>query len=330
MKHDEATMRIISKLDLLYGETINTGRVRKIIEEVLADYEINEMSTALAVIDNMNDMIMLYLATKKTEGLSDNSINQYSLHLRNFADNMRKNVQDITTMDIRVFLAKYGQTVEKNNTIATKTTIIRGFFNWLFNEEYVTKNPMNKIKTIKVEKRIREALTKEEFEILRTGCKTLRQKALLEVLYATACRLDEVENMKIADIDWNRLQLRVIGKGNKERVVYLSAVAQVHLTKYLQSRKDNSNALFLTERTPHKNIEAGAIQREIKKIMKQSGLQKNVYPHIIRHTAATHLLNAGMNVTVLQEILGHESLDTTMIYGKISNSAVENEYRKCS
>ena len=78
------------------------------------------MSTALAVIDNMNDMIMLYLATKKTEGLSDNSINQYSLHLRNFADNMRKNVQDITTMDIRVFLAKYGQTVEKNNTIATK------------------------------------------------------------------------------------------------------------------------------------------------------------------------------------------------------------------
>lgn len=330
MKHDEATMRIISKLDLLYGETINTGRVRKIIEEVLADYEINEMSTALAVIDNMNDMIMLYLATKKTEGLSDNSINQYSLHLRNFADNMRKNVQDITTMDIRVFLAKYGQTVEKNNTIATKTTIIRGFFNWLFNEEYITKNPMNKIKTIKVEKRIREALTKEEFEILRTGCKTLRQKALLEVLYATACRLDEVENMKIADIDWNRLQLRVIGKGNKERVVYLSAVAQVHLTKYLQSRKDNSNALFLTERTPHKNIEAGAIQREIKKIMKQSGLQKNVYPHIIRHTAATHLLNAGMNVTVLQEILGHESLDTTMIYGKISNSAVENEYRKCS
>ncbi len=330
MKHDEATMRIISKLDLLYGETINTGRVRKIIEEVLSDYEINEMSTALAVIDNMNDMIMLYLATKKTEGLSDNSINQYSLHLRNFADNMRKNVQDITTMDIRVFLAKYGQTVEKNNTIATKTTIIRGFFNWLFNEEYITKNPMNKIKTIKVEKRIREALTKEEFEILRTGCKTLRQKALLEVLYATACRLDEVENMKIADIDWNRLQLRVIGKGNKERVVYLSAVAQVHLTKYLQSRKDNSNALFLTERTPHKNIEAGAIQREIKKIMKQSGLQKNVYPHIIRHTAATHLLNAGMNVTVLQEILGHESLDTTMIYGKISNSAVENEYRKCS
>ena len=189
---------------------------------------------------------------------------------------------------------------------------------------------MNKIKTIKVEKRIREALTKEEFEILRTGCKTLRQKALLEVLYATACRLDEVENMKITDIDWNRLQLRVIGKGNKERVVYLSAVAQVHLTKYLQSRKDNSNALFLTERTPHKNIEAGAIQREIKKIMKQSGLQKNVYPHIIRHTAATHLLNAGMNVTVLQEILGHESLDTTMIYGRISNSAVESEYRKCS
>jgi integrase/recombinase XerD len=330
MKHDEVIMRIVTGLYAEYGDSIDTVKVRRIIETVMYGYDVTAKETLPAIIDNMNDMIMLYLATKKTEGLSDNSIEQYGLHLRNFADSMRRNVEDISTMDIRVYLAKYGQTVEKNTSIATRTTILRGFFNWLFNEEYITKNPMAKIKTIKVEKRIREALTKEEFEILRGGCKTLRQKALLEVLYATACRLDEVENMKITDIDWNRLQLRVIGKGNKERIVYLSAVAQVHLTKYLHSRKDNCNALFLTERAPYKNIGDKAIQKEIKKIMKQSGLQKNVYPHLIRHTAATHLLNAGMNVTVLQEILGHESLDTTMIYGRISNSTVESEYRKCS
>lgn len=330
MKHEEATIRIIEKLDKIYGDAINPMKVRKIIEEVLNDYDVNEKTTAIALLNNMNDLTMLYMVTKKTEGLSDKTIKGYGQHLIRFSRYMNKNAEDISAIDIRLYLASYSRTGIKNTTLATETDVLRGYFNWLENEEYIKKSPMRKIKNVKVEKRIRKALTKEELEILRTGCKTLRQKAMLELIYSTGCRLSEIENMNITDIDWQRLQLKVIGKGNKERVVYINATAQVHLKAYLHSRADINPALFVSEKKPFGRLSGRGIEREIKQIMEQSGVDKNVFPHLLRHTAATHLLNAGMEVTVLQEILGHESLDTTMVYAKTSSNEVEHEFRKCS
>lgn len=330
MKSQEAAIRIVGKLDLLYPGLIDQVKVRQVVEEVLYGYTVEEKETSLAIIDNMNDMILLYLATRKTEGLSDITLEGYGRNLGRFADHMRKNVEDISTMDIRMYLARYSKTGVMNSTVATHTDILRGFFNWLKSEEYIDRNPMEKIKSMKTEKRMRQALTKEEFEILRGGAKTLRQKALLEILYATGCRLEEVEKMKKQDIDWHRLQMRVIGKGDKERIVYLNAAAKIHVKKYLMSRLDDCDALFVTQRKPIKFLGRRAIQREIKQIMRQSGLTKNVYPHLIRHTMATHLKNSGMEITTLQEILGHEDTATTLIYAKVDNRAIENEYRKYS
>lgn len=329
MKSQEAAIRITSELGLLYPQ-LDQARVRQVIEGILYDYDVNTKCTDLAVIDNMSDMILLYLATKKTEGLSDITLKSYGRTLGRFADSMRRNVEDITTMDIRVYLANYSKTGVKTTTVASHTDIIRGFFNWLEDEEYIAKSPMRKIKSPKIEKRLREALTKEEFEVLRTGAKTLRQKALLELLYATGCRLEEVEQMKKQDIDWQRLQIQVVGKGNKQRVVYLNATAQVHLRKYLMSRLDDDPAVFVTERHPIKFMGRRAIQREVDKIMEQSGLNKNVYPHLIRHTFATHMMNSGMSLNILQQILGHEDPSTTLVYAELDNATVENEYRKYS
>lgn len=327
---NEATIRIVSKLDLEYGDLIDQQKVRQIIEEVLYDYELTMKETLPAIIDNMSDRILLFLATKNIDGLSKRTIKQYGMHLGKFADYIRKNAEDVTTMDIRIYLSNYSKTGVKNSTLASETDILRVFFKWLEDEEYINKSPMRKIKTPKIEKRVREALTKEEFEILRTGAKTLRQKALLELMYSTGCRLEEVENMKKTDIDWQRLQLNVIGKGNKERTVYINATAQVHLKKYIMGRLDDSDALFVTERKPIKNMGRRAIQREIDKISEQSGIKINVFAHLIRHTFATHMINAGMSLTVLQEILGHDSPDTTLVYAKLSNREVEHEYRKFS
>lgn len=330
MKSQEAVIRIVSKLDKMYPSSFDLARVRQAVESILYDYEVNTKITALAVMDNMEDRILMYLATKKIDGLSKKTIEAYGRHLGRFARTMRKNAEDITTMDIRIFLANYSKTGIKNSTLASETDILRVFFKWLEDEEYINKSPMRKIKTPKIEKRVREALTKEEFEVLRTGAKTLRQKALLEVLYSTGSRLEEIEKMNKVDIDWQRLQLRVIGKGNKERTVYINATAQVHLRKYIMSRLDECDSLFVTERKPIRRMGRRAIQREIDTIMKQSGLAKNVYPHLIRHTMATHMHNAGMSLTVLQEILGHDSPDTTLIYASIDNRTIEHEYRKYS
>jgi len=330
LRKDEATIRIIGKLDLAYGDIFDQRKVRMIVEEVLYDYELVPMSKELALLDNMNDKIMLYLATKKLDGLSIRTLESYSRHLNRFSNHIRKNVEDITAMDVRLHLANYAKTGVKNSTLSTETDILRGFFRWLEDEEYILKSPMRKIKTPKVEKRTRQALTKEEFEILRGGAKTLRQKALLELLYSTGCRLEEVENMIKADIDWQRLQMNVIGKGNKERTVYINATAQVHLRKYIMSRTDECDSLFATERQPIRKMGRRAIQREINKIMEQSGLNKNVFPHLIRHTFSTHMINAGMSLNVLQEILGHDSPETTLIYANVSNKTIEHEYRKYS
>lgn len=330
MKSQEATIKIVNKLEILLGDVFDQALVRQAIEGVLYDYLVEDKETSLAVIDDMSDMILMYLATRKTEGLANATLKGYGRTLGRFARVMRRNVADINTMDIRMYLANRSKENIKDTTLANDTDILRGFFNFLEDEEYINKSPMRKIKTIKVEKRLREALTKEQFEILRTGAKTLRQKALLELLYATGCRLEEVEQMKKQDIDWQRLQVKVIGKGNKERVVYMNATCQVHLRKYFLSRLDESDSVFVTERNPIKFVGRRAIQREIGKITEQSGLNINVYPHLIRHTSATHWLNSGMDITVVQMILGHEDLGTTQIYAETSHVTVENEYRKYS
>lgn len=330
MKSQEATIKIVGKLDQIYGDVFDQAIVRQAIEEVLYDYSVEDKETSLALIDNIGDMALLYLATRKTEGLADKTLEGYGRTIGRFARYIRKNVEDITAMDIRMYIANRSKENLKNTTLANDTDILRGFFNWLEDEEYIQKSPMRKIKTPKVEKRLREALTKEEFETLRTGAKTLRQKALLELLYSTGCRLEEVEQMKKQDIDWQRLQIRVIGKGNKERTVYINATCQVHLKKYLMSRLDDCDAVFVTKRKPIKFMGRRAIQREIKKIGEQSGLTKDVYPHLIRHTMATHLLNSGMNLNTLQRILGHDEPSTTLVYAELDNVRIESEYRKYS
>ena len=243
---------------------------------------------------------------------------------------MRKDVENITTMDIRIYIFEISKRNIKNTTIANITDILRSFFCWLEEEEYIKISPMRKIKSIKVEKRLRKALTKEEFETLRIGAKTLRQKALLELLYSTGCRLEEIEQMKKQDIDWQRLQIKVVGKGDKERIVYINATCQVHLRRYLMSRTDDIDAVIVTQRKPTKYLGKRAIQKETNKIVAQSGINKNIYPHLIRHKIATHLLINGMNLNVLQEILGYESPETTLIYASIDNKSIEHEYRRYS
>lgn len=330
MSISEVTVKMIDRLGQAYGDLIDQQEVRQMIEEVLYDYDITPKETLPATLDDMNEKAYMYLASKKIDGLSENSLKSYGQHLKRFTEHIRKNVADITTMDIRIYLAEYAKTGVKKSTIATETDIIRGFFNWLETEEYINKSPMKKIKTIKQDKNMRKALTKKELEILRGGAKTLRQKALLEFFYSTGCRLEEVEHVKKDDIDWQQLILKVKGKGNKERIVYINATTQVHLRKYLMSRLDECEALFVTSRKPYKPMSRRTIQREIDKIADQSDLNKNIYPHLLRHTAATHWLNAGMEITTVQAILGHDNLDTTQIYAQTSRVTVENEYRKYS
>jgi integrase/recombinase XerD len=272
----------------------------------------------------------MFLATKKLDGLSDISIYNYGLHLRRFSQFITKNVADITTMDIRRYLAYLMQQYKlKNTSIETEKSVLKSFFNWMEDEEYILKSPARKIKPTKIEKRLRKALDDEELERLRDACKTPRQRALLEFLFSTGCRLSEVAGVDIAHVNWNECNLKVIGKGNKEREVQFSKKSKVYLKKYLSSRGDISNpALFITERKPYSRMGNRAVEREIAKIAEQAGMDKSVYPHLLRHTMATMGLRAGASLQTIQTLLGHDSPATTEIYAEISNETVKEEYRK--
>ena len=230
-------------------------------------------------------------------------------------------------MDIRRYLAWYTKKGVKNSTLATIISALKSFFGWLENEEYISKSPMRKIKNIKVEKRVRKALNREELEMLRDACRTLREKALVEFFYSTGCRLDEAQKLNIADVDWSNGKVMVIGKGDKERPVYLNARAILHLRKYLASRNDSNHSLFVSERQPHDRLGRRAIERTFSTLGKRAGINKPVYPHLLRHTTASTMLQNGATMEEVQHYLGHDSPVTTQIYAEMDTQSISKSLK---
>lgn len=303
-------------------------KIRNILECELYNYELQPASKELVPINSIQEKILLYLAVKKLDGLSDVSLMSYKQHLMRFARFMQKDITQITTMDIRVYLAAYSRGGQKKTSINTEISILKSFFSWLETEEYISKSPMRKIKNIKIDKKVKSALTPEELELLRDSCQTPREKALVEFFYSTGCRLDEVYKLNKDDIQWQSGTVIVAGKGNKERPVYLNAKAKIQLMKYLQSRNDSNEALFVTERKPYNRLGHRSIQRIFRKLGERAGIQKVVHPHLIRHTTATNMLRNGASLSEVQHYLGHDDPATTQIYIDFDRSAIKNAHNK--
>jgi integrase/recombinase XerD len=219
---EEAIYKILGKTEL-ENPGVDQNSLRTILEEVLYQYDINTKCTDLALINDIRDKLVMYLSVKRLDGLSEKTLYNYKLHLLRFADHMNKDITDINVMDIRVYLANYlKESNVKSTTLCNEISILKSFFGWLVDNDYLNKSPMNQIKQPKTEKRLRKSLSQEELERLRDACKTTRQKALLEFMFSTGCRLSEIVNVNISDLNWAERSLKVIGKGNKERIVYFS------------------------------------------------------------------------------------------------------------
>lgn len=324
---EEIIIRVLDKASsFLPQECVH--KLRNILEEELYNYTISPACTALTVLNDMPGRVILFLASKKLDGCSKNTLENYSRILQKFCSVIQKDVEQIDSMDIRRYLALYSQRGVKNSTLATQISTLKSFFGWLENEEYITKSPMRKIKNIKTEKRVRKALNREELEMLRDACRTPREKAIVEFFYSAGCRLDEAQKLDIADIDWTNRKVMVIGKGNKERPVYLNARAILHLRKYLASRKDSNPALFVSDRQPHDRLGRRAIERCFSELGKRAGITKAVYPHLLRHTTATTMLQNGASLAEVQHLLGHENPATTQIYAEMDAHAVKMSHLK--
>ncbi|ACQ52724.1 integrase [Clostridium botulinum] len=324
---EEVVIKLVGKLSLEFPE-IDQRKVRTIAEEVLYKYRVLPEETGLVTSD-IEEKLQIYLASKKLDGLSLKTLKNYQYNLAIFADHLRKPLGTITTMDLRMFLAVRCKNM-KATSVNGQISILKSFFGWLHDEEYIPKNPAKKLKQTKEPKRLRHAMTEEEVELLRQASKTDREKALVEFLISTGCRLSEVVGVNKDDLNWHEMSLNVIGKGNKERKVYFSTKAKILLKKYLLTRKDDNEALFVTSKRPHGRLGGRSVQREIKKIANRAGLNKSVYPHLFRHSFATCKINSGMPLPVLQHIMGHESPSTTQVYAQLSEENIKYEYKKIS
>lgn len=325
MLSEEVTIKILGKLSLEYPK-LDQFKIRNILDEVLSNYDICTKEKSLVQSD-LPEKATMYLTVKKLDGLSKKTLYNYKLHLERFYEYVLKPVNFITTTDIRIYLAQISKD-KKQSTLSTEISILKSFFGWMHDEEIIEKNPMKKIKQPKVSKRLRNALTIEEIELLRDVCKTTRQRALLETLYATACRLDEIVKLNKDDISFNTMSARVVGKGDKERIVYLSSKSKIYLEKYFHERIDSNEALFVTSRKPFKRLGGRSIQREINNLGKLARIEKSIHPHILRHSFATHALQSGMTLDTIQRILGHTDPSTTQIYSELNDSTVQQEYKK--
>ncbi|MEG0259607.1 MAG: tyrosine-type recombinase/integrase [Lysinibacillus sp.] len=303
----------------------DTIKLALYLDDLLSNYKVVAKDNEMIENDNM-DYVHMFLSSLQIENYSTHTLTNYRYELDRFKNHLNKNLLRATTADIRAYLSAHSHL--KSSTVVTKMDILSSFYGWLVKEEELLKNPCLKIKRPKTEKKVREGLTIIELEKVRTVCKDTRQRALIEVFYSTGCRLDELRKLNKDDIDWFSSSVIVLGKGNKERRVYLSEKAKYYLEKYLEERTDDCPALIASVRKPIRRLSNEGIQYQVNKIREAAKIEKPLHPHIMRHTFAQLSLDNGMELADLQALMGHENADTTARYAQVSEERKQTAFKR--
>ena len=231
--------------------------------------------------------LKLFLEAKTIEGCSERTINYYKATIEKFFLLVKYPVRRITTEQIRTYLAEYQKINDCSNaTVDNIRRNLSSFFSWMEEEDHILKSPMQRIHKIKTKKPVKEVITDEMIERLRDGCTCLRDLAMIDLLYSTGIRVGELVNLNIDDVNFEERECVVFGKGDKERRVYFDAKAKLHLQKYLELRKDNNPALFVTLDAPFDRLKISGVEIRIRELGKNLNLEK-IHPHKFRRTMAT-------------------------------------------
>lgn len=300
-------------------------RFKDILINCLSGYDLVENNDKK---DEEIAYIDLFIGAKKVEGRSDKTLNYYRKTIENMVSDISKQINHITTEDLRLYLAKYQETNKSSKvTIDNIRRILSSFFGWLEDEDYIIKSPVRRIHKVKTTKSIKETYTDEELESMRDNCDNLRDLALIDILSSTGMRVGELVLLNREDINFNERECIVLGKGDKERTVYFDARTKMHLQKYLDNRTDDNKALFVSLKQPFERLKIGGVEARLRDIGLQLGIQK-MHPHKFRRTLATMAIDKGMPIEQLQQLLGHQRIDTTLQYAMVKQSNVKMSHRK--
>jgi site-specific recombinase XerD len=317
------------------------ANVRQVVQSELAKYDIRTKETAIAIRDNSDvDMVTRFFVAKTSAGLSARSLKMYSTTLHRLLKKLNRNLKQVTTDDIRVLLTNMRMEGIELVSIDNDRRVLSSFFGWLYAEGFIKDNPMKRIEKVKYQKKVKKPFTEEEMEMLRLSAKTDRDRAIIEFLYSTGCRVTEAEQLNRTDIDFSLRECTVLGKGNKERRVFLSPRCAAVMQVYLKSRKDKDPALFVSPFSWVKNDEGKMVRVDkvtrllksgIENVVKQAGKRAgiaNAHPHRLRRTCATFALRRGMPIEQVCKMLGHASIETTTIYANSTMDEVKASHEK--
>ena len=275
-----------------------------------------------------DELLRLFLSAKQVEGCSERSLKYYRTTLSKMNAKMDKSVRQVETNDIRNYISNY-----ENESNAGKVTldnirrIISSFFAWLEDENYIIKSPARRIHKIRVGKTVKDVYSDEDLEIMRDCCKNTRDLAIIDVLSSTGIRVGELVNLNISDIDFEKRECIVLGKGKKQRKVYFDARTKIHLHDYITSRHDGGAALFVSLNNPYNRLSIRGIEIILHKIGSNLKSTK-VHPHKFRRTLATKAIDKGMPIEQVQVLLGHSQIDTTLRYAMVNQNNVKASHHK--
>ena len=321
---------IISKLRHCLNSKLNPQQLKAVenaITMILDDFVISERDSEQNTMSN-EDLIFRFLSAKKVEGCSLRTLEYYETTITKAIMTIGKNILRIDTDDLRGYLAEYQeQRSSSKNTIDNIRRILSSFFSWLEDEDIVLKSPVRRIHRVKSGTVIKETFSDEELEKLRDSCRDIRDLAMIDLLASTGMRVGELVNLNRDDVNLEQRECLVLGKGNKERIVYFDARTKIHLEEYLSKRNDLEKSLFVTLNRPHSRMTIGGVETRIKEIGKQNGMCR-VHPHKFRRTMATQAIDKGMPIEQVQKLLGHVRIDTTLQYAMVNQSNIKISHRK--
>ncbi|MEY8327558.1 site-specific tyrosine recombinase/integron integrase [Lachnospiraceae bacterium 54-11] len=305
------------------------SEIKEAIRVVLCKYELTAKETSLQTVNNSSlHYLKMYLESCEQAGKSSGTIGLYSFHLSRLLSYTNKDITCITDDDLYMYLYNYKHKRTVSNSYLNQLRLVfNGFFKWLIKKRILASNPVDSIDPTKCQKKVKKPLSAEEVERLRSACESERDLAIIECLYSTAVRASELLQLDRSDISFTRNDIVVLGKGNKERLTYLNAKSHIHLQNYLNLRTDDNPALFVSSKAPHDRLTRRGLEDVLNRIASVANVD-NVHPHRFRRTSATDLLNAGMPIEQVQELLGHKSIETTRIYCTVNQEAVKHNHKR--
>jgi len=309
--------------------------VESALHTALHGYTVTKEVTETALSSDINPDVQAYqmfFVAKRVEGLSENTLKVYAYTYNKFFRIIQKPISAITTNDVRYYLAT--RQGVKPTTIDNERRNLNTLFSWLEQEEYITRNPMRRIKKIKQGRVVRMPFSATEIEELRDACLNERERAIVEVLLSTGMRVGELCGLNKSDIDHYSGEALVTGKGNKQRICYLNAIARKRIKDYLDTRTDDWAALIVADKNGKGNTRKGGyrlglgrIEALVREIGRRAGVS-STHPHRFRRTAASMALQRGMPIDQVRIMLGHESMETTLRYAITSDETVKQSHSK--